>query len=371
MSDHEQMRFDVDEDSDDKFYVTSEAEFPTTRYQGSKRKIIEWLWEHISRLEFDSILDVFGGTGAISHKSKKFNKRVIYNDYLKFNHQIGLAIIENDEHILSDEDIEFLLTDHDHLNYPSFIQDEFEDLYFTDEENAWLDRMHVNINELDNKYKRAIANSALAQSSLAKRPYNLFHRANLYMRTEEVERSFGNKTTWDKSFPEHFKENVEEYNKGVFDNGRENKAFNKDVMDWENPPEADLVYLDPPYYDRTKQNGDTDYQFYYHFLEGFLQYDEWPEMIDDSVKTKRLHHEKSPWTDPDRIYDAFEQTFDKFADSHIVLSYNTAGLPTPEELMDMLEAHKENVNVEAKEHQYALSTSEDSADEVVFLAYDD
>jgi adenine-specific DNA methylase len=364
------MRFNVDDESDDDFYVTEEAEFPTTRYQGSKRDIIDWLWDEITRVEFDSVLDVFGGTGAISHKAKQFNKQVFYNDYLRFNHQIGLAIIENNEYRLTDEDVKFLLTNHDRLDYPSFIQEEFEDLYFTDEENAWLDRMYVNINELDHKYKQAIAYSALAQSCLAKRPYNLFHRANLYMRTEDVERSFGNKTTWEKPFEEHFKDNVEEYNNGVFDNERENKAFNRDVMEWENPPEVDLVYLDPPYYDRTKQNGETDYQFYYHFLEGFLQYDDWSEMIDDSVKTKRLHHKKSPWTDKDRIYDAFEHVFDKFEDSHIVLSYNSAGLPTPEELKEMLEERKENVVVEAKEHQYVLSTHEDSADEIVFVAYD-
>jgi adenine-specific DNA methylase len=271
---------------------------------------------------------------------------------------------------LTEEDIEFLFTDHDHLDYPTFIQDEFEGLYFTDEENEWLDRMYVNINELDNKYKRAIAFSAIAQSCLAKRPYNLFHRANLYMRTEEVERSFGNKTTWEKSFEEHFRENVEEYNNAVFDNGQDNKAFNRDVMEWEDAPDADLVYLDPPYYDRTKQNGKTDYQFYYHFLEGYLQYEDWGDMIDDSVKTKRLEHEPSPWTDPDRIYDAFEYVFDKFADKKIVLSYNSAGLPEPEELKEMLEERKENVVAEAKEHQYALSTHEDSADELVFVAYD-
>lgn len=365
----DQMRFNTDDDDQD-FYVTSDAEFPTTRYQGSKRKIVDWLWEHISKVEFDSLLDVFGGTGAISHKAKRFNKRVVYNDYLRFNHQIGLAIIENDGYRLTDEDVAFLLEDHDDLEYPTFIQDEFEGLYFTDEENAWLDRMHVNIQQLDNKYKRAIAYAAVAQSSLAKRPYNLYHRANLYMRTEDVERSFGNKTTWEKPFSEHFRENVEEYNAAVFDNGRDNVALNKDVMEWEEPPETDLVYLDPPYYDRTKQNGATDYQFYYHFLEGYLQYDEWPDMIDHSVKTKRLETESSPWTDPDRIYEAFEHIFDLFSERDIVLSYNTAGLPTPEELKEMLEQRKDNVLVEAKEHQYALSTSEDSADEVVFVAYD-
>lgn len=369
MADEDQMRFDFDSDSSDSL-LAKQVIFPTTRYQGSKRQIVDWIWNHMEGLEFDSVLDLFAGTGAIAHKAKEHGKKTYFNDYLQFNFQIGLAIVENNEFTLTEDEVDWLLTKHDGFDYPTFIQDEFEGLYFTDEENEWLDMMQVNIKQLDNKYKEAIAYSALSQSCLAKRPYNLFHRANLYMRTEEVERSFGNKTTWDKSFEEHFRKNVSEYNSAVFDNGRENKAFNRDVMEWEDIPETDLVYIDPPYYDRTKQNGDTNYQFYYHFLEGFLQYNEWSDMIDHSVKTKRLNHEPSPWTDKDRIYTAFEKVFDKFQDSHIVLSYNSAGLPTPEELNDMLEERKDNVIADAKEHQYALSTHEDSADEIIFVAYE-
>ncbi|MFC4551802.1 MULTISPECIES: DNA adenine methylase [Halorussus] len=368
MSDHEQMRFDVSGE-ETSFYSTVDADFPTTRYQGSKRKLSSWIWENLGRVEFDSMLDPFGGTGAISFEAKKHGKQVFYNDFLRFNHQIGLALIENNGARLTDEDVNWLLEEHD-FDYPSLVQDEFDDLYYTDDENEWLDRMRVNIDKLDNEYKRAIANSAVSQAALAKRPYNLFHRANLYMRTQDVERSFGNKTTWEKPFDEHFRNVVDEFNAAVFDNERENASYNEDVLNWENPPEADLVYLDPPYYDRTKQNGETPYRFYYHFLEGWLQYDDWPDLIDDSVKTKRLQRNPSQWTDPDAVYNAFEKTFEKFSDSHIALSYNTAGLPTPKELKNMLEYHKSNVVVEAKEHQYALSTSEDSADEIIFVAYD-
>jgi len=367
-----QMRFDNSENNDNDFFVTTEAAFPTTRYQGSKRKLVDWVWGTMQEapIKFDSLLDVFGGTGSIAHKAKQFNTETHYNDYLRFNHQIGLAIIENNEYTLSEDDVEFLLASHDHITYSSFIQNEFEGVYFTESENKWLDMMHANIAVLENKYKRAIAFAALSQSCLAKRPYNLFHRANLYMRTEDVERSFGNKTTWDKPFEQHFRENVSEYNAAVFDNGEQNTASNNDIMQWETPPQTDLVYLDPPYYDRTKQNGGTNYQFYYHFLEGFMQYDEWPKLIDDSVKTKRLHHTPSPWTDPDRIHDAFEHVFDLFTDRHIVLSYNTNGLPRPNELETMLSERKDNVVVETKNHQYALSKKEDSADEIVFIAYD-
>lgn len=351
--------------------MTSNGEFPTTRFQGSKRDIADWIWDQVSHIEFDSVLDAFGGTGSIAYKFKSNGVETHYNDYLKFNYHVGRSIIENSNTKLDDSDVKFLLQSHDEYDYPTFIQEEFEDIYYTDEENAWLDRMHVNINQLDNKYKRSIAYSALSQSALAKRPYNLFHRANLYMRTDETDRSFGNKTTWDRSFDDHFKEKVKEFNGAVFDNGRDNKCYNQDVLNWNDPPDTDIVYLDPPYYDDSKKNGGTNYQFYYHFLDGFLQYDDWEDMIDDSVKTKRLEHEPSPWTKRDEVKGAFETVFDIFEDRDIVLSYNTAGYPTPEDLKEMLESIKDNVSISAKDYQYALSKKEDSADEILIVAYDE
>lgn len=343
--------------------------FPSTRFQGSKRDLADWIWDKISELDFDSAIDPFGGTGAISYKFKTNNIKTYYNDYLRFNYHIGRALIENDSEVLTIEDIEFLLTEHSEYEYPTFIQDEFEGLYYTDEENAWLDRMHINIKKLNNKYKQSLAYAILAQSALAKRPYNLFHRANLYMRTEDVERSFGNKTTWDKSFEEHFREKVSEFNKAVFDNNRVNKSYNKNILQWENPPETDLAYIDSPYLDDTKSNSKTDYQFYYHFLEGFLQYEKWEDQIDRSVKTKRLEHTPSAWTQRDKITEAFREVFQKFNDRIIVVSYNTAGYPTPQKLKQMLEEQKDTVSVYAKDYQYALSKKENSADEILLVAH--
>ena len=37
---------------------------PTTRYQGSKRKILPWLYDCLEKYEFHSVLDAFGGSGV-------------------------------------------------------------------------------------------------------------------------------------------------------------------------------------------------------------------------------------------------------------------------------------------------------------------
>jgi len=61
---------------------------PKTRYQGSKRKLLNWIWDKIGGLAFDSSLDLFGGTGCVAYHLKAAGKQVTYNDYLKCNQLI-------------------------------------------------------------------------------------------------------------------------------------------------------------------------------------------------------------------------------------------------------------------------------------------
>src|SRR3989339_1970637 len=82
---------------------------PSTRYQGSKYKIIKWIDYYTKDLKFNSVLDAFGGTGCVGYMFKKNGKQVFYNDSLKFNYYVGLAIIENSETILNDNGIDFII----------------------------------------------------------------------------------------------------------------------------------------------------------------------------------------------------------------------------------------------------------------------
>src|SRR5574341_1685598 len=83
--------------------------FPATRYQGSKQKIVDWIWKTIGHLKFDSFLDAFSGTACVGFHAKKNQKEVTCNDILNFNFQVALAIIENSSVMLNDRDIEFIL----------------------------------------------------------------------------------------------------------------------------------------------------------------------------------------------------------------------------------------------------------------------
>ena len=126
----------------------------STRYRGSKKKIVNWIWDQIKDLEFDTFLDAMGGTGCVAYKAKQEGKQVTYNDVLKYNYFIGLALIENRNVTLNEDYVNFLLKKHKNISYPSFIKDTFKDIYFTDDENEWLDMVIENINHLENIYKK-------------------------------------------------------------------------------------------------------------------------------------------------------------------------------------------------------------------------
>jgi adenine-specific DNA-methyltransferase len=326
--------------------------FPSTRYQGSKRKLIHWIWENVHALEFETVLDVFGGTGAVSHMFKNAGKRVTYNDILAFNHNIGLALIENYDQKLSEEEIELILAVQVGIDYPNFIQKNFPDIYFTEDENAWLDRVVYNINYLlENPYKQALARFALFQACIIKRPYNLFHRANLYIRTAEVNRSFGNKTTWDTPFEIHFRNFIDEAKCAIFDNAQKNKAIQYDAVD--TPTGFDLVYIDPPYLN--KKGIGVDYRDFYHFLEGIINYESWGEQIDYNSKHRRLKPKKLDWNNPSKIAEAFETLIEHHRNSILVVSYRDDGIPTKKQLMQMLLKYKELVHEATQPVQYALA----------------
>lgn len=345
------------------FFPELTAVFPATRYQGSKAKLVDWIWSRLADLEFDTCLDAFGGTGAVAYRLKQVGKQVTYNDALRFNYYVGRALIENSRVRLEPAEVDWVLERQPGISYPRFIQANFQDIYFTDEENCWLDQTITNIRRLSDPYKFALAFFALSQACIIKRPYNLFHRKNLYIRLAEVERSFGNKTTWDKPFEAWFVEFVAQANGAVFDNGRSNRALNHEAVDA--PGQYDLVYIDTPYI--SKSGTAVDYRDFYHFLEGLTMYDDWAQQVDYGSKHRRLQRRPSKWTDKKQIHAAFDRLFRRYQDSILVVSYRSDGIPAEEELVTILKRYKKHVEVEHfGQYRYVLSTNSD-AGEIVLI----
>jgi len=328
------------------------SNFPPTRYQGSKYKILEWIKEQLQDLDYETVLDLFSGSASTSYLFKTLGKEVWCNDYLKCNQIIAKALIENSQTKLTKEDVGALLEKNPKKKYPEFIQNTFSGIYYTDKENIWLDRVVSNIQDIKDIHKQALAWFSLFQSCLIKRPYNLFHRKNLYVREAKVKRSFGNKKTWDRGFEEYFTRFAKQANEAVFDNGKINKAHCHDAFSLTDK-KPDLVYIDPPYISEKGQG--VDYLSFYHFLEGMVDYENWKKQIDPSSKHLRFKSRENPWHDPSKISSTFNSLFNKYQNSILVISYRDDGLPSIDTLQALLEGLGKRVSVHKYSYQYVLS----------------
>ena len=335
--------------------------FPTTRYRGSKRKILPWIWESIKDLSFETCLDLFGGTGTVSLLFKWMGKQVTYNDYLFFNYQAAIALLENKSIKITEEDLEFIFEDHSDILYNKFISNTFKGYFFLDEENVWLDKIVNNIFSLDRIYlleelriKRALAIYALGQACLVKRPFNLFHRKNLSLRTREVERSFGNKTTWEIPFPAAFQRYMEEANLTIFDNGWENKALCTNALEI-HQNNYDLVYMDPPYFFPNQK--DNDYRKLYHFIDGIARWEEWPDLVDYESINLRFKDDDLSWhsKSTDGLIEIYSQLIERFQDSIIVISHKSGSKVPIGTIKKLLNKKNKQVQMRRKRYNYALN----------------
>jgi adenine-specific DNA-methyltransferase len=339
--------------------------FPPTRFQGSKRKLLPWLLRCLDGVPFSSALDAFSGTAAVAYGLKAMGKEVTCNDQLVSSQRVARALVVNEVETLTGDEAEQLLTPAPGRSYPSFIGDTFGGVYYTDEENRQLDVLVANVEALPPGGQRDLAWFAVFQACLIKRPFNLFHRRNLSLRTADVPRTFGNKATWDTPLAPLLSRFAAQGSAAVFRGARPCRAVAGDVMDA--PGDHDLVYMDPPYVS-SKGTG-NDYARYYHFLEGMCDYASWPGKLDRTSRNLRLAGPTSPWSQQRSIRALLREACARFPDAVLALSYRSDGVPDPEDLLkDLRSVRGEVEQFDAGSYPYVLSTNRRSR-ELLFIAH--
>ena len=146
--------------------------FPSSRYMGSKNKIIDELFQVFSNLEFKTALDLFSGSSSVSYLFKCMGKKVISNDYLTFSSNIAKAIISNNKIKLSQRDLDNLVKPP--KKYDRFVQTKFNKIFFSKTDNNFIDIVRHNIGNLKNGYKKSIALASLIKACQKKQPRGLF-----------------------------------------------------------------------------------------------------------------------------------------------------------------------------------------------------
>lgn len=334
--------------------------YPPTRFMGSKRKLLGEIWNVASRFEFDSVVDLFSGSGIVGYMFKSHGKTVISNDYMAMSATFTKAMVENNTVTLPIAEAEKLLIKQGEVDH--FVSDTFKDLYYTDEENELIDILRTNIAAIDDQYKKAIAMTALIRACTKKRPRGIF--------TYTGHRYDDGRKDLQKTLSQQFLEAVEAVNNAVFDNHKANKSVNGDAMalDVEKP---DLVYIDPPYYSPLSDN---EYVRRYHFIEGLAR--DWKGVeIQEHTKTKKFKSYPTPFSTKNGAYEAFDKLFSKFFGSILIVSYSSNSLPTQEDMVALMKKYKEHVEVVPVDYKYAFGNQADakthrnSVQEYLFIGY--
>lgn len=328
---------------------------PPTRYYGSKRKLLAWIHEVTSKLTFNTVLDLFGGTASVSLLFKAMSKKVSYHDGLTFNADVAHTILADD--LALDES---WVSDFLGRLRPSHgvVSANFEGLYYTTDENMWIDGfMSAQAAPTLGDRERRLLRHLLYQACLKKRPFNLFHRANLSIRTRtDIQRSFGNLTTWNRPFDDLIMTSFEELRKGII------KASSPcEILPPGNAvdvaPGYDMVYLDPPYVSPKSSQNRDNYWRKYHFLEGLSRYDQWAEHIDHNSTLKHLFEPEwmRDWSNKSLFKDLLFATIERHKDSIVVLSYVADAVPSSTEIEDHFRKNFSDFSAFHKSHRYALS----------------
>ena len=334
--------------------------YPPTRFMGSKSKLLSEIWSVASQFNVDTVVDLFSGSGIVGYMFKAQGKSVISNDYMAMSATFTKAMIENNTVTLPLEEAERLLVTHKESDH--FVSTKFKGLYYTDEENDLIDTLRTNIAAIRDPYKHAIAMTALIRACTKKRPRGIF--------TYTGHRYDDGRKDLQKSLAEQFLDAVEAVNSAVFDNGKVNRSKRGDAMDLR-VEQADLVYIDPPYYSPLSDN---EYVRRYHFVEGLAR--DWKGVeIQENTQTKKFKSYPTPFSTRKGAADAFDRLFKKFANSILIVSYSSNSLPTQDEMVAIMAKYKKHVEVIPIDYKYSFGnqneakTHRNSVQEYLFVGY--
>jgi DNA adenine methylase len=336
-------------------------QYPSTRYMGSKNKLLTEIWAVASQFKFDTAIDLFSGSGVVSYMLKSHGKAVVSNDYMAMSSTYAKAMIENNEITLPQAEALALLEPNNAID--RFVETKFQGLYFSDDDNRLIDIVRANIKTVKNPYKRAIAMSALIRACLKKRPRGIF--------TYVGHRYDDGRKDLLMTFRAQFLEAVDMINAAVFNNGKQNKARNGDAMTLQNR-EPGLVYIDPPYYSPLSDN---EYVRRYHFVEGLAR--DWQGVeIQEHTLTKKFKSYPTPFSSRKGAAEAFDMLFKRFRESVLVVSYSSNSQPTLDEMVAIMAKHKSHVEVVPVDYKYSIGNqgskvgdNKNDVQEYIFVGY--
>ena len=317
--------------------------FPLPQYLGAKYKHLNWIKNFIPN-DVNVAADAFAGSQSVAFFLKQLGFQVYTNDFMNYSNQIGKALVENQTEKLTKQDIDILFSENKNPEEFYIMEKLFTDMFFVREEARMLDSFRSNV-ELLSPIKKSLALAIMDRTLTKKITMGHFahHQALVYAKNPD--RIKRNKSII-RPIKEMFLELVKQYNNAVFDNGKNNKSYQSDAIEFvKNLKNVDLLYLDPPYC-----GSHADYQGFYHLLETFVE--NWTEKDKAFVNGIKRYEPKlySGFDTKKDIINSFDKLFKEAKKiPYWIISYNDRSFPNKEQMIELISKYK-NVEVADKEY---------------------
>jgi len=323
--------------------TTPLSKIPQFRLIGSKHNLLNNLLEVLEKEKItgETFFDVFSGSTAVSRYFKK-SFSIISNDNLYFSYVLQRALIvlnnypsfENLKNIpLSNDSKERIQQILDFLNSldgtEGFIFkhytvaskniDGIERRYFSEENGKKIDSIRKTIEEW-------FINNYINEDEY------FYLIASLLMAVQKVSNISGTYGAFNKIWDPRSKKPLTLKFIEIIPSKFKHKAFNEDSFELIKKIRCDIAYIDPPYNSR-------QYIANYHLLETIARYDN-PNISGKTGIRKYSEKEKSILCSKRFVNEALLNLFNGLKSKVVILSYNSEGLLSKEEILKIFKKSK-------------------------------
>lgn len=273
------------------------------RYLGSKYKLLDFIDDIVEENcgEYNTVLDVFAGTGIVANHFNEKGKTVYVNDILKSNCYIYDAFFGTQKVDISK--IDDIIESYNNIQEykENYFWEVYKDTYFSSLDCMKIGTIREDIeekyrcNEINDREKSILIGSLIYSMD---RIANTVGHYDAYRKLDNIQDKF-----------EMFGLNVKE------ENANQNKIFNADANQIISDIKEDILYIDPPY--NSRQYGDA-----YHLLENIAEWKQ-PKVYGVAKKMNRDNLKSDYCTNKATV--AFKNLIENSNAKYILVSYNNMG----------------------------------------------
>ena len=318
-------------------FGNTKIETPKTegiKYAGSKLKILPYIFDMISELEIDNVLDGFSGSTRVSQAFAKASFKTTSSDISVWSETLAKAYLQNTK---QPSEYQPLI---EHLNsikgYDGWFSEHYGGAINNNDKRPFqlkntkkLDAIREEIDKLNlDEIEKAIA------------------LTSLILALDSVDSTLGHYVAYLSEWSPRSYNDLKLQVPMLFQNKRENTVLRGDIFETIKNRSYDLAYFDPPYGSNNEKMPPSRvrYNSYYHIWTSIILNDK-PKLFGkvnrredsrDTVAASIFEEFRKDTNGHFIAMEAIRKLINKTDTRYILLSYSSGGRATKEELFDIL-----------------------------------